>query len=347
MKKAKPLIILCAVLVLLVVSLFVIKGVQKANEQKAQQQAQEDIIYIGQIENASEISFTDANGQQLTFVLDDSEQWRYKSDENFPVNQTYITRIAQLINGCTATRAFEDADLTEYGLDQPQNTITAQDGDGNSLKLDISQAGADVCYATDGSGTVYVVDSNFISYTDYEFLDFAQVDTFTQAQEDEISTVVVSGGGKSLTLTAKSGTYSQDEISWYVTQDQQQVKTDDITLEGDSSATALAKNAVNVFSSYRYTSVVDYNPDQTDNTSYGLDDPILVTVTYTVSDTDTGTDAEADTEIDTQQEEFTLIIGSQTQDGLWYFTVPDSQLVYTISDSFISPIVTALEQLGQ
>ena len=332
MKKAKPLIILCAVLAALIISLAVIRIVQNSNAEKAQQQAQAEIIHVGSIDSASLIEFTDKDGQQLTFVLD-GDEWKYQQDADFPVKQTYVTRIADLVNGCTASRAFENADLSEYGLDTPANTLYVQDSGGQSLTLDISEKKGDVCYAGDGSGTVYVVDTNFISYTSYGLMDFIQTDTFTQVQENEISEVVISGEGRTLTLTAKSGRYT-DDTSWYVTQDGQQVKTDEITLPGESSATAVVKNAVNVLSSYRSSSVVDYNPDEAAAAEYGLDNPVSVSVSYTDSDTQ-------------QDGEFTLLIGTANGDGLRYFTIPGSNLVYTLSDSFALPVMTALEQMGQ
>jgi hypothetical protein len=332
MKNAKPLIILCGVLAALIIGLFAVRAIISRSEQKSEQQAQDSIIYVGNIENAASVTFNDSDGQSLTFVLQD-EQWLYQQDTDFPVKQTYLTRIADLINGCTATRVFENADLSEYGLDTPANTITAVDADGQSLTLNISEKKGDVCYASDSDGKVYVVSTNFVTYTSYALLDFAQTDTFAQADEDELSSVEISRGETSLTLTPKSGLYT-DDISWYVTAGGEETRTDSITLDGDSSATAIVKNALNVLPSYRSSGVADYKPDDEQRTLYGLDQPVNVTFAYT--DSDTG-----------EQSEFTILIGGQNESGLWYFTVPDSDLVYTLSDSFASPMITALETLGQ
>ena len=307
----------------------------------------------------------------VSFKADDAEvgfdrkddTWTEKSDADFPVNQDTVDDAVKGVASLTADQEISDVeDLSQYELDDPQNTITLTTADGDTT-LQVGMESSNNQYyvkKADDDKNVYLVSSTSLEPFMGGLYDFAESGTFPSVTSATITDVKVDKeDGYELTQDA-------DNLFWNVSDGKDIEKAD----------TTKAGNVTSAIGSLAYDKFVDYNC--TDDAKYGFDDPYaVVTVKYTeeeavesdedtedTTDADTeksttdtseeSTDADSDTaesadtsdtdssedEQDTQTVEKTLTIyvGDETGDDR-YVKVDDSKEVYTITKDSLTDIL--------
>ena len=134
-KKVKKLLIIVTVLLLLVAAYFVITKFVIKKENKTDNN--KDNVAVSQIGSENIVSFSykceDTDFKEITLVKNSDNEWHYIEDDNFPVNQTYVTNMAKSISEVKAERIIsseEAGDLKEYGFDNPVVSISFEERDG-------------------------------------------------------------------------------------------------------------------------------------------------------------------------------------------------------------------------
>ena len=306
----------------------------------------------------------------VSFKADDTDvefdkkddTWTEKSDADFPVNQDTVDNAVKGVASLTADQEISDIeDLSQYDLDDPQNTITLTTADGDTT-LQVGMESSNNQYyvkKADDDKNVYLVSSTSLEPFMGGLYDFAESGTFPSVTSATITDVKVDKeDGYELTQDA-------DNLFWNVSDGKDTEKAD----------TTKAGNVTSAIGSLAYDKFVDYNC--TDDAKYGFDDPYaVVTVKYTEEETvesdeedadseestdssEENTDADSDTaesadaseedssEADSSEDEqetqtlektLTIYVGDETGDDR-YVKVDDSKEVYTITKDSLTDIL--------
>ena len=331
-----------------------------------------DLVSL-EADDITAVSFT-ADQDNVEFDKKD-DTWTEKADADFPVNQDTVDSAVKGVASLTADQEISDVeDLSEYDLDNPQNTITLTTADGDTT-LEVGMESSNNQYyvkTADDDKNVYLVSSTSIEPFMGTLYDFAESGTFPAVTSATITDVKVDKeDGYELTQDA-------DNLFWNVSDGKTTEKAD----------TTAAGNVTSAVGSLAYDKFVDYNC--TDDSKYGFDDPYaVVTVKYTeeeavesdedsedsadvdTSDTEESTtesseestdadetDAESTDETDAETTEdasdedssedeqetqtvektLTIYVGDET-DSDRYVKVDDSKEVYTITNDSLSTIL--------
>ena len=275
----------------------------------------------------------------VSFKADDADvefdkkddTWTEKSDADFPVNQDTVDNAVKGVASLTADQEISDIeDLSQYDLDDPQNTITLTTADGDTT-LQVGMESSNNQYyvkKADDDKNVYLVSSTSLEPFMGGLYDFAESGTFPSVTSATITDVKVDKeDGYELTQDA-------DNLFWNVSDGKDTEKAD----------TTKAGTVTSAIGSLAYDKFVDYNC--TDDAKYGFDDPYaVVTVKYSEeeaveSDEDTEDTDSSEDEQDTQTVEKTLTIyvGDETGDDR-YVKIDDSKEVYTITKDSLTDIL--------
>lgn len=258
------------------------------------------------------VSFT-ADQNEVEFDKKD-DSWTEKSDANFPVNQDTVDSAVKGVASLTADQEISDVeDMSQYDLDNPQNTITLTTADGDT-SLQIGMESSNNQYYVkkeDDDKNVYLVSSSSIEPFMGTLYDFAESGTFPSVTSATITDVKVDKeNGYELTQDA-------DNLFWNVSDGKTTEKAD----------TTKAGTVTSAVGSLAYDKFVDYNC--TDDSKYGFDDPYaVITVKYT----------EEEQETQTVEKTLTIYVGDETGDDR-YVKVDDSKEVYTITKDSLTDIL--------
>lgn len=313
-----------------------------------------DLVSL-EADDITAVSFT-ADQNEVEFDKKD-DSWTEKSDANFPVNQDTVDSAVKGVASLTAAQEISDVeDMSQYDLDNPQNTITLTTADGDT-SLQIGMESSNNQYYVkkeDDDKNVYLVSSSSIEPFMGTLYDFAESGTFPSVTSATITDVKVDKEN-SYELTQDA-----DNLFWNVSDGKTTEKAD----------TTKAGTVTSAIGSLAYDKFVDYNC--TDDSKYGFDDPYaVITVKYTEeeaveSDEDSEESTDADTEESTTDEAaadtsedadasdedssedeqetqtvektITIYVGDETGDDR-YVKVDDSKEVYTITKDSLTDIL--------
>ncbi|MBS5081205.1 MAG: DUF4340 domain-containing protein [Clostridiales bacterium] len=381
MKKKKKLIGLLTalvVLILLTAAYFCLKNYNK--EQEAESETEDTSVAVTSIEE------TDITG--LTYILDkeklefkkENDSWHYAQDKNFPVDQDKMKTLLDNFKDIKAVRDLGQLEnLEDYGLEEPQNTVTVTSNNGVETVFYIgneNETTGDYYMYMNNPEHVYTVGSTFANAFNGKLYDLVVDSSFPSITSNSIIKAVIDQQDNQLTLESSR----DDSATWSVTDSKNQKKEADGT-----KSNQLLSNVT----SLNFTDYIDYNCK--DLEQYGLKDPsAVITLDYTVTsevpvETDsTETDAEnvseeaepktadaetvsevtesetADTQnatadgqseesesetestkLVTEEKQIVLQIGNQTEDGDYYVKTSDNNEVHTMSADALKPWLEA------
>lgn len=270
-----------------------------------------DLVSL-EADDITAVSFT-ADQNEVEFDKKD-DSWTEKSDANFPVNQDTVDSAVKGVASLTADQEISDVeDMSQYDLDNPQNTITLTTADGDT-SLQIGMESSNNQYYVkkeDDDKNVYLVSSSSIEPFMGTLYDFAESGTFPSVTSATITDVKVDKeNGYEITQDA-------DNLFWNVSDGKTTEKAD----------TTKAGTVTSAIGSLAYDKFVDYNC--TDDSKYGFDNPYaVITVKYT----------EEEQETQTVEKTLTIYVGDETGDDR-YVKVDDSKEVYTITKDSLTDIL--------
>lgn len=249
--------------------------VASQEEEEEEQEEEKTSVFETKTDDIKSLKFL-IDEKEVTFLKEDDGTWVNKDEKEFPVDQDTLNNAASYISSIDADRVLENVeDLSEYGLDSPQNTITVSmegedDGDDEEktaiLRVGMENDSTSQYYIgkDDDKSTVYVVGNSAISPFMNNLYDYAESQDFPAIDASTVSTVNVDQ--KENSYTAEK---NEDTTLWSIAYDDKSEKAD--TSKMNSLTSSLA--------SMEYDSFVDYNC--TNEKEYGLDDPYaVVTVDY-------------------------------------------------------------------
>ena len=379
-KKSVNLVTAVGVLVILSGAYAGVKAYVAKQEEKQAAESEES-------ESAEIVSISADDIKSIKFLIDkqevvfekDGDSWVKADESAFPVSQDKVDALAASLESITAARTLEDVeDVSEYELDQPENTITVTTTDGDTTVIQIgmenSSTNQEYIDLNNDTSTVYVVGSSTFQSFEGELYDFAESGTFPAVDSSTVNRISVDGKESSYTV-------KKDENNmWTVAgSDGEEEKAD------SAKATSLAS----ALSGMAYASFVNYDCADSDLSKYGLDKPYsMITVDYQeeiqdssdeedsakddaesvteasdngketleeVENTDSAAVSEASGEsedeettedVDTTKvttemvdRQLVIYIGDQASDGGRYVRVGDSNEIYTISEDSLDSFI--------
>lgn len=293
-KKSMNLITAVAVLVVLSgayvgVKTYVAKQEEKENAEEEEEKTQ---VFSISSEDVQSIKFV-IDKKEVTFEKNNDE-WVKSDERDFPVDQDKLIEAIGSLNNVEADRVLDNVtDTTEYGLDDPTNTITITDKDGKETVLHVGMENASTSqyYVENGEdeSKIYVVADSVFQPFMKTLYDYAKAGTFPVIDSSTISNVTVDENDDSYTLT------KDDNTGLWNIQDK------DGAEKADSAKVSSLTSSI---ASIAYGSFVNYNCK--DLSEYGLDKPYgTITIDYQEkveekSDSSEDGDASEDNSIDEQ-----------------------------------------------
>lgn len=249
------------------------------------------------------LSWTNANG---SFRFEQSDGiWMNADDAQFPVDQSVVGALAGRIAGLTATRKLEGAsDPADYGLDDPELTVTAEGADGASTTYAMGDATPfdDGYYVgVSGDDAIYTVASSLTDAFDKTATELAALESIPQAEDVarlSVGAFEAARDGSGAWRDAATGE----------------------RLDGEA-VEALANGANDL----SWSALVEVSADDAALETYGLGEAAMrVTLC--------GADGE---------EARTLLFGAEDEDGDRYARLPDSTMVYTVYGGDVEDLLAA------
>lgn len=373
-KKSMNLITAVAVLVVLSgayvgVKTYVAKQEEKENAEEEEEKTQ---VFSISSEDVQSIKFV-IDKKEVTFEKNNDE-WVKSDERDFPVDQDKLIEAVGSLNNVEADRVLDNVtDTTEYGLDDPTNTITITDKDGKETVLHVGMENASTSqyYVENGEdeSKIYVVADSVFQPFMKTLYDYAKAGTFPVIDSSTVSNVTVDENDDSYTLT------KDDNTGLWNIQDK------DGAEKADSAKVSSLTSSI---ASIAYGSFVNYNCK--DLSEYGLDKPYgTITIDYQekveeksdssedgdaseenstdeqdttedkedISATDSTEDKDDASAVDSTEEdtsvtdssdtqtrmvnrEMTILVGDQSDDDGRYVMVNNSKEIYTISNDTLS-----------
>ncbi|MCD8157224.1 MAG: DUF4340 domain-containing protein [Clostridiales bacterium] len=346
MKRKKKLLILVAV----VAALCCVIGIEQAVTKHVDSiNSTDEIILSMEQGSITNVTWT-YEDETLSFEQTD-EVWYDSEDADFPVDQDTMADFLSWFEEVHACFIIDDVtDYSQYGLEDPQCTITLTTEDGETVVSVGDYSTMDEQrYIEIGDGKVYLVED--------DILETVSTDRDTFMQQDEIPAIVtleemtVSGRTELDAVYDPDGTYSYtDSYNYY------QVDGGTYQMLDDS----LVESYLSSLASLSLTDYMTYTASAEEDLSiYGLDDPAYtITVTGAAEveteeeeseedeeSSDAATDEETEDssaeteEIETEDVEFVLYIGVVTEESeedgeedtvTAYLRVGDSEIIYRL-----------------
>ncbi len=268
MSKGKRLIALCLLLAVLCAGSMALSRYNERQEtaQEAETDADETVLALEDVQRI-DVAF---EGERVS-MRRDGDTWVDGDDPDFPLDATYPEQMASALEQITSARSVT-GDLAEYGLDEPQLTVSATDGAGEETTLFVGDENAvtGLYYARlDGSETVYTIASSDVSpfmRTRYEMI---QDEAFPTISADSVTRVELTAAEAQRTLVHLEDGWPQAysaSFTWF-----EPTEEGGLAVVDADGAESWLSSALNV----SYLGTVAYDATDADVTACGLDAPAV------------------------------------------------------------------------
>jgi len=343
-KNLRTIIILLLVLVIFIGLFLALRTFNKNTEAEEKAEAEASVINIGNLVDGLYIGIT-TNAGSMEFVSD-GENWKYYQDENFPLEESYMTAIVDAAVGLTAIREIDVADsLSAYGLDEGSYlSLLIIDSENHVFALDIGSPIGDgsTWYAREpGLNTIYIISGELPAAVDFDLYDMIELESFGLFEPTDVKQMTITAGDKQLvyqqethTETVSTGEFDEDtgeEIyqdniisTWY------DLSAGETVLMEDSTVPA---SLAEIASAFEFHSCKNYNASEELLETSGFTSP---TASITVVWTDlSGNEATR-----------TLLIGRTNGEGYYWAKLADSNAVYLMESIYAESFITATTIMG-
>lgn len=276
MSKGKRLLALCLMLVLLSSGSALLSHYSES-QTAARQETEEEAATVAALEDVEWLDVTFL-GERTSLLRADS-RWVDAEDPAFPLDASYAEEMAGALSNMQSERSVT-GELSEYGLDDPQCTVTARDAQGTELTLQIGDKNktTGLYYVrVEGLDEIYTVSSSAVMPFLTARYDRIEAEEFPEIAADSVERVTVAADGRTRTLLhlpQGSPTAYTSAYTWF-----------EQTLDGLAPVSAqAAENAVEEALGVVCLGTVRYDAAHEDLARFGLDDPAAtLEVTYTQS----------------------------------------------------------------
>lgn len=325
-------LVIAAVVLLAVLAAVLLFKRHSAEKQAEEEAAQEAASAITEDHGYTSLTYTNSTAT-LSFTQDEDGSWIWADDPDFPLDDTTITYIIQILQSLKPQQTITDGDTLEaYGLDQPSATLTATDAEtGETLKLTFGKATTDgtsyYMLMNDAESPVYIVSDTLYNYLSTPIYDMCVLPELPVLTEETLNSLTIQGAVETTLTAAHNESTSTDE-----TDGEDGEETSSVTWtsgETDVTDNETLQSLLDELSTLSFTKCADYKPSDEAVELCGFGSPTAVlTASYV---TDSGTEGT-----------LTLTLGTKNVDGdSYYARMDDDTTIYLLSASAVSALVTA------
>ena len=321
------LLTVAIVLAVALAAVLIYKNQAAKAQEEAEAQAQADAV-ITQDQEYNALTYYNGSAT-LSFTLDEEGSWIWADDPTFPLNQTTVTAIVDLLTSLTPQQTITDGDTLEaYGLDHPTATVTASGADGVSLSLTLGKTTTDgesyYMMMNDDESTVYIISGTLYNYLSTPIYDMCILPEIPDLSQENLSSITVMGA-VSTTLTASQEENTDGEETGSEDTD---ADAADVTVTWtDSQGTDVTDNTqvtalLTELSTFSLTECADWRPSDEAVSICGFDAPAAVA------------------EITTTSATLTITVGSATLDGTGYYVrINDDTTIYQAATASVDTLL--------
>lgn len=325
-------LVIAAVVLLAVLAAVLLFKRHSAEKQAEEEAAQEAASAITEDHGYTSLTYTNSTAT-LSFTQDEDGSWIWADDPEFPLDDSTITYIIQILQSLKPQQTITDGDTLEaYGLDQPSATLTATDAEtGETLKLTFGKATTDgtsyYMLMNDAESPVYIVSDTLYNYLSTPIYDMCVLPELPVLTEETLNSLTIQGAVETTLTAAHNESTSTDE-----TDGEDGEETSSVTWtsgETDVTDNETFQSLLDELSTLSFTKCADYKPSDEAVELCGFGSPTAVlTASYV---TDSGTEGT-----------LTLTLGTKNVDGdSYYARMDDDTTIYLLSASAVSALVTA------
>lgn len=316
-KKSKwnRMIYLAVIFVLLLLLYLFLK-----NRNEKAEEAESGGMDVIQMDASSIVNFSFKIGDNFAEFSKDVDEWKNQEDSEFPVDQEAVETLLNDLLSFTAKRKLEAVDgLSEYGLEDPSNTIRLTDESGTETEILVgsrNQSTGDYYVSlAEAPNTVYVTASDLSSILPGSVMELAESEAYPSVSSSDIVEIQVKKAQGSYTLA-----YEEEEANWSVTGE------DGISYSAEYQQVS---SLASTLSGMVYSGLMDYNAE--DLSVYGLDQPAAEIYIRYKEEIE-----EEEEEPETVEKNFTLYVGNQDENGNYYVRMEGSGQVHRVSSESLS-----------
>lgn len=325
-------LVIAAVVLLAVLAAVLLFKRHSAEKQAEEEAAQEAASAITEDHGYTSLTYTNSTAT-LSFTQDEDGSWIWADDPEFPLDDSTITYIIQILQSLKPQQTITDGDTLEaYGLDQPSATLTATDAEtGETLKLTFGKATTDgtsyYMLMNDAESPVYIVSDTLYNYLSTPIYDMCVLPELPVLTEETLNSLTIQGAVETTLTAAHNESTSTDK-----TDGEDGEETSSVTWtsgETDVTDNETLQSLLDELSTLSFTKCADYKPSDEAVELCGFGSPTAVlTASYV---TDSGTEGT-----------LTLTLGTKNVDGdSYYARMDDDTTIYLLSASAVSALVTA------
>lgn len=267
----------------------------------------------------------DNGATTLSFTRDETGAWLWDGNQDFPLDETVISSILDLLISWKPQQTLTDAETLENsGLDQPAASLTAttESGAATSLLFGKTTTDGDSYYVrlNGDESTVYIIADTLYKLMEVPIYDMCQLPEVPVLQEEQLQTITV------------RGTTGEDSDSSLITVLMAQRAEEDTNTTWRTSGAnvtdlPVVQSLLEDVTALTITKCVDYNPSQEAVTLCGFDAPTAwLNISYT-------TESEA-------EETLSFTIGNRLPDGSGrYVRLGDDTTIYFLPTELLDPLM--------
>lgn len=304
------------------------------------QEEQPETVAVGNLADMDVTGFSYSNADGTWNFAKTDGAWTNADDATCPINNDTMQELVDAIQGLTADRSLETPDDdADYGLDDPDYTVTLSDGSENVTLTASVQDTVTYLKLSEGD-TVYATSSALPEGLDNGLTDWIAYDNIPYATEDSLTEIV----WNDMTVTRvmedtaeaetedsqadtdetadetadEAGDSAEDEeeaVKWQITD-----ASGTRTVEQDTTMDAFLNDVRGLY----VLACADYGiATEQEKQTYGLDDPDSLHVTYTTED---GTAS------------YTIAIGASNGDDGYYAMLDDNGIVLVLESAGVDAL---------
>mgnify|MGYP001622893146 FL=1 len=290
------------------------------NRNEKAEEAESSGMDVIQMDASSIVNFSFKIGDNFAEFSKDVDEWKNQEDSEFPVDQEAVETLLNDLLSFTAKRKLEAVDgLSEYGLEDPSNTIRLTDESGTETEILVgsrNQSTGDYYVSlAEAPNTVYVTASDLSSILPGSVMELAESEAYPAVSSSDIVEIQVKKEQGSYTLA-----YEEEEANWSVTGE------DGISYSAEYQQVS---SLASTLSGMVYSGLMDYNAE--DLSVYGLDQPAAEIYIRYKEEIE-----EEEEEPETVEKNFTLYVGNQDENGNYYVRMEGSGQVHRVSSESLS-----------
>ena len=323
-KEKRLITILSIILAVLCAAVLLVLSVRYRTAQAAKaENSQTSASDIAQAAQSDYITLSYQNGTtQLSFALNEDGAWYWESEPDFPLNDETVQSILALLKALKPQQTLDlPEDLSAYGLEDPQISMTATTPDGTALTVSMGNTTTDgnSYYAAISSDPkhIFIIANTLYLAMQKPIYEMCVLPELPQLTEDAMTSIEIEGpsnedGTRSATVLTAAASDGGD-VSW---------RSGGANVTDAAEVRALMED----LSALRVSQCVDFKPSDDAASFCGFDNPSVLTVNYKTSSG--------------AAETFALYIGNQNMDGTGrYVRIGEESAVYLMELSLLDPMM--------